>query len=1334
MSRTGPGRRIGRRRGHAASSRRGTWALSLAYAALLLVPGTLLLASGVRGSSDSTDGAPAGFATPEGLLQGPGAAPLGGGGGVPAGNARIGPAQAQWVDLGQVATYPLTVSNRAPTPMGVDLEWTPPPAGWAVAAFAADGVTPLPDTTGDGRPDVSLGANAGVTIVIAVTPPAAPAPENGINTTVTAEPTDGSGAEVTTLETNLAPYVAVDRWADPTTINLLGTGGVEETTITLALEGRGTALPGVGSQAADVVFVIDDTGSMGSWIDAAKRDVDRITDSLIENVTDVRFGLVSYKDVPFIDVDSPITANVAAFKAALNSLLASGGDDWPEDPDIALQTAANLTWRATGATKIMVLVGDAEAHNNNHLVGVAFWALQARDIHTNAVACGGDPSTIAWFLSTATNGGGYFANLGSPDALADEIIKGILAVVPPNDQAARDPDPTDFDPMIRDVLPPYIAHVPGTFVDPSTGAPKAPTSITTDAQGDTILGWDLARLRVNETWAVSFRVTSDRGGLVPTSVYGLSRVSFLSWRNDSRLLFLPETPVRVLAPPPITALSIGTPSVGAPLTYITSATPLGLTPQDRSRSGILHAWYRTDAGPWFDFLSSGPFAISDEGEHVVSWYSEDNAGNAEAAQGRTLRVDNSPPSTTLEVGSPKYVGVTLFVTPTTPFSLRAADGGPFPVGLGLVEFRIDGGAWAPNSLPFTIPIEGLHRVEYRSADLLGNTEATHAQTLIVDATPPGLTATVGAPSVVAGPRTWIRSNTSIALAAADPGTYASGLEGFEVRAWFGGWSPWSPYASPFTLTGDGLHYLEARAWDHLGLLVSLNVSLIVDDVPPATAPGVGNPNVLDGGLYVTSSTPLALAATDGGALPVGVARTEYRIDGGAWGAYAGPFALVGEGAHLVEYASSDLLGNAEAVRSLVAIVDDTPPELATAVGLPSHTSVGTWVTSGTPITLRALDPGTAAVGLGTFEYRVWFAGWTPWIPYASPFLLTGEGLHHLEMRARDRLGHASTSNETLIVDDTPPVPTVRLAGPTSGTAPLFVSSATTISIAATDEGPIPVGLRTLDHRPRGGPWSAYGAPFALRGPDGPRSVDYRAVDFLDHAGSGALDVVLDNSPPTTTIAVDEGPYTVASNFSLAAEDAGSGVSETRYRVDWGFWRPYDGPFHLPEGLHAVSFRSVDRLVNVEPEQVAWFRIGEPDARVTQNWKPAVAFLFSVALALVGVWSARTARWRGGGVAGAAKAFGATAVPFVLLEAATGALSRLTGLLAIPPLIGWGTVVDVGILAAGITVAVVRVWRARHPPPKSVAGGNPPVAAKPATRAGAKAGLAPPRSLPPPPKD
>src|SRR3990170_891587 len=108
----------------------------------------------------------------------------------------------------------------------------------------------------------------------------------------------------------------------------------------------------------------------------------------------------------------------------------------------------------------------------------------------------------------------------------------------------------------------------------------------------------------------------------------------------------------------------------------------------------------------------------------------------------------------------------------------------------------------------------------------------------------------------------------------------------------------------------------------------------MDSTPPATIVGVGIPKYAGARLYVTSATPVSLAAIDGGATPVGLASLEYRIDGGAWVASGPPISISGaDGPHSVAYRVADLLGNAGAGAFDVTLYN-TPPvtTLAPAAG------------------------------------------------------------------------------------------------------------------------------------------------------------------------------------------------------------------------------------------------------------------------------------------------------------------------------------------------------------------------------------------------------------------
>jgi len=90
----------------------------------------------------------------------------------------------------------------------------------------------------------------------------------------------------------------------------------------------------------------------------------------------------------------------------------------------------------------------------------------------------------------------------------------------------------------------------------------------------------------------------------------------------------------------------------------------------------------------------------------------------------------------------------------------------------------------------------------------------------------------------------------------------------------------------------------------------------------------------------------------------------------------------------------------------------------------------------------------------------------------------------------------------------------------------------------------------------------------------------------------------DTTPPAT-IATLEGNlsgdvYTTDVIVTLTANDAGSGVNYTMYKVDSGTWATYTAPFVVTgNGEHIVAFYSVDKAGNVEEEKSETFTIQYP---------------------------------------------------------------------------------------------------------------------------------------------
>jgi len=145
-----------------------------------------------------------------------------------------------------------------------------------------------------------------------------------------------------------------------------------------------------------------------------------------------------------------------------------------------------------------------------------------------------------------------------------------------------------------------------------------------------------------------------------------------------------------------------------------------------------------------------------------------------------------------------------------------------------------------------------------------------------------------------------------------------------------------------------------------------------DNTPPTTT-ATTNPAEPDGeNGWFTGPVEVTLEATDneGGS---GVETTEYRVDGGDFQAYDGPFTVEGDGRHVVEYRSTDADGNTEATKSLELPIDGTPPTTTATL-------------DGNELTLEA-DDGEGS-GVVRTEFRVDGGDWQEYA--AEEVLLNSE--------------------------------------------------------------------------------------------------------------------------------------------------------------------------------------------------------------------------------------------------------------------------------------------------------------------------------------------------------
>jgi hypothetical protein len=155
---------------------------------------------------------------------------------------------------------------------------------------------------------------------------------------------------------------------------------------------------------ADIVFLIDVSGSMASCIDALRKNIEVFIDSLNRGdannaapVKDWRGKVVGYRDIehaeadglPWI-VDNPFVRDTASLKAQLGTLQAAGGGDEPESLLDALYEVASMEaipkgsqsedagkWRyRSDAARVVIVFTDASFKETMSLPEVKGGSLQ----------------------------------------------------------------------------------------------------------------------------------------------------------------------------------------------------------------------------------------------------------------------------------------------------------------------------------------------------------------------------------------------------------------------------------------------------------------------------------------------------------------------------------------------------------------------------------------------------------------------------------------------------------------------------------------------------------------------------------------------------------------------------------------------------------------------------------------------------------------------------------------------------------------------------------------------------------------------------------------------
>ncbi|HEX4687644.1 MAG TPA: PxKF domain-containing protein [Nocardioides sp.] len=541
--------------------------------------------------------------------------------------------------------------------------------------------------------------------------------------------------------------------------------------------------------------------------------------------------------------------------------------------------------------------------------------------------------------------------------------------------------------------------------------------------------------------------------------------------------------VRIDRTAPTTSVT-GTPSNA----WTDGSVNLALNASD-NLSGVDQSFYNVDGGADTPGTS---ILLSSEGDHTITYWSVDKAGNHESPNTVHVRIDTSAPT----IGH-------HFI----PGGYHDNDWTNSPV---TVTFTCDdqgGSGVASCTDPITKSAEGTHTVTGTATDGAGNA-STDTAYLRIDLTKPTITATATGAQSEFG---WYSDDVVVTYTCSDA---LSGIAGCSAN----------------DTLGEGANQAASGiATDLAGNTASDGVSGIdIDETDPVLTAQYSK-DWHTGDVTVTWSCQDALS---------GIVGPDHSIIGPdrTWTTTVG-----GEGDALsATETCTDAAGNTATTTAHGIRIDRHPP--VTTASAPTAPPSG-WFTGAVEVSLDATD---ALSGVGETTYSI--DGAAPKM-YSGSFDVTGEGKHQVTFHSTDVAGNVEAAPTPLDVWIDTTAPATKVTNPISPATGWFVTSGIPFAFDATDaDSGVGATYFTID----GGAVETYAADFTRDLSDGTHTVTYWSVDNAgneeDH-GSFAINVDTlppsiegHQSPPANSSGWNNSPVAVTFSCSDATSGVASGVA------------------------------------------------------------------------------------------------------------------------------------------------------------------------------------------------
>jgi len=378
-----------------------------------------------------------------------------------------------------------------------------------------------------------------------------------------------------------------------------------------------------------------------------------------------------------------------------------------------------------------------------------------------------------------------------------------------------------------------------------------------------------------------------------------------------------------------------------------------------------------------------------------------------------------------------------------------------------------------------------------------------------------------------------------------------------------------PITLPFTAT-DGIHEIKVTATDRAGNVKEKKFTVRVDSAKPFLSLNVSGDQ--QGGWYRNAVVSMSVSDSTSGI------QSALVTDNGLL--RTPPFALA-DGAHNILATATDNAGNVES-RPLTIMVDSTGPEITPSVT--GSSGENGWWTSTVDVNASATD---TLSGLDALEISR--DGGATWLSLPQSFT---DGVHSVEIRARDLAGNETVQTRTISVDTIKPTLSFSANGVT-GVGEWYVSPVN-VNISASDAGS---GAGQVEYRLNGSEWVSGFIP-ALN--DGIHNLEFRVEDVAGNESTLSASLRVDTKPPVVNITSPLNGAVVEKTVTVTGTsyDETSGIDVLEASIDGKSWKKLSAKvasisllptpstwtynfetFDLPNGEYNVQVRAVDSAGN-----------------------------------------------------------------------------------------------------------------------------------------------------------